>query len=98
MIRNVLDAGSANAKTADWPSYGIYFDPRASEGAKSRRAATESSCFWHTSLQLAIVVTPAITIRTDKQQAVGATEAGEDGGEHAVIEVERSDRTIRRGC
>jgi regulation of enolase protein 1 (concanavalin A-like superfamily) len=33
MIRETLDAGSRNAKTADWPVYnGIYFDLRSSPG------------------------------------------------------------------
>jgi hypothetical protein len=36
MIRNALDAGSANAKTADWPTYaGVYFDVRATEGGST---------------------------------------------------------------
>jgi regulation of enolase protein 1 (concanavalin A-like superfamily) len=33
MIREALSAGSTNAKTADWPSYGgIYFDVRTTTG------------------------------------------------------------------
>ena len=33
MIRNTLDPASANAKTADWPSFnGIYFDLRSTSG------------------------------------------------------------------
>jgi hypothetical protein len=36
MIRNSLDAGSGNAKTADWPAYGaVYFDVRATEGGST---------------------------------------------------------------
>jgi IPT/TIG domain len=36
MIRNTLDAGSANAKTADWAAYGaIYFDVRATSGGST---------------------------------------------------------------
>ena len=36
MIRNTLDAGSANAKTADWRSYGgIYFDVRTAAGGST---------------------------------------------------------------
>ena len=36
MIRNTLDAGSANAKTADWPWYGgIYFDMRTAAGGST---------------------------------------------------------------
>jgi regulation of enolase protein 1 (concanavalin A-like superfamily) len=36
MIRNTLDAGSVNAKTADWRSYGgIYFDVRTAAGGST---------------------------------------------------------------
>src|SRR5712692_9100478 len=36
MIRNTLDAGSVNAKTADWPTFGgIYFDVRATSGGST---------------------------------------------------------------
>jgi subtilase family serine protease len=36
MIRNTLDAGSANAKTAEWPFYdGIFFDVRTTEGGNT---------------------------------------------------------------
>jgi hypothetical protein len=36
MIRNTLDAGSVNAKTADWHSYGgIYFDVRTAAGGNT---------------------------------------------------------------
>jgi len=36
MIRNTLDAGSINAKTAEWRSYnGIYFDVRTSTGGST---------------------------------------------------------------
>jgi len=37
MIRETLDSGSANAKTADWPSYGgyCYFDARTTTGGNT---------------------------------------------------------------
>jgi hypothetical protein len=36
MIRNTMDAGSANAKTAEWPFYGgIFFDVRTTEGGNT---------------------------------------------------------------
>jgi hypothetical protein len=36
MIRNTLDPGSANAKTAEWPFYdGIFFDVRTTEGGNT---------------------------------------------------------------
>jgi hypothetical protein len=49
MIRNTLDAGSANAKTADWPWYGgIYFDMRATAGGSTTEPgnATATPPYW----------------------------------------------------
>src|SRR5208282_2175595 len=44
MIRNALDAGAANAKTAEWPSYnGIYFDIRSAEGGSTSEPGTEAA-------------------------------------------------------
>jgi hypothetical protein len=44
MIRETLDAGSTNAKTADWASYrGIYFDIRTSTGGSTTEPANESA-------------------------------------------------------
>jgi subtilase family serine protease len=44
MIRNTLDSGSANAKTADWPWYGgIYFDMRTTEGGSTTEPANTSA-------------------------------------------------------
>jgi hypothetical protein len=49
MIRNTLDAGSANAKTADWPWYGgIYFDMRTAAGGSTTEPgnATATLPYW----------------------------------------------------
>jgi regulation of enolase protein 1 (concanavalin A-like superfamily) len=44
MIRNTLDAGSANAKTADWPNYhGVYFDVRATSGGNTSEQGSVSA-------------------------------------------------------
>jgi hypothetical protein len=44
MIRNTLDGGSANAKTADWPWYGgIYFDMRTTEGGSTTEPGNTSA-------------------------------------------------------
>jgi hypothetical protein len=44
MIRNTLDAGSANAKTSDWLEYGgIYFDMRTTEGGSTTEPANVSA-------------------------------------------------------
>jgi uncharacterized protein YceK len=43
MIRNTLDAGSLNAKTADWPVYGgIYFDMRTAAGGSTTEPGNAS--------------------------------------------------------
>jgi len=49
MIRNILDAGSANAKTADWRTYGqIYFDLRTVEGGATSEpgSVTAALPYW----------------------------------------------------
>jgi hypothetical protein len=44
MIRNTLDAGSVNAKTADWRSYGgIYFDVRTVAGGSTTEPGNTSA-------------------------------------------------------
>jgi hypothetical protein len=44
MIRNTLDAGSANAKTADWHFYGaIYFDVRTAAGGSTTEPGNASA-------------------------------------------------------
>jgi hypothetical protein len=44
MIRNTLDAGSVNAKTADWSSYGrIYFDVRTAAGGSTSEPGSASA-------------------------------------------------------
>jgi hypothetical protein len=44
LIRNTLDGGSANAKTADWPWYGgIYFDMRTTEGGSTTEPGNTSA-------------------------------------------------------
>jgi len=44
MIRNTLDAGSANAKTAYWAAYGaIYFDVRATSGGSTTEPGVVSA-------------------------------------------------------
>ena len=43
MIRETLDAGSVNAKTADWPAYnGIYFDVRTTTGGGTSEPGSHS--------------------------------------------------------
>jgi hypothetical protein len=49
MIRETLDAGSANAKIAYWPSYaGMYFDTRTSTGGSTSEPGSLSatSPYW----------------------------------------------------
>jgi hypothetical protein len=44
MIRNTLDAGAVNAKTADWRSYGgIYFDVRTAAGGSTTEPGNASA-------------------------------------------------------
>jgi hypothetical protein len=44
MVRNTLDAGSVNAKTADWRSYGgIYFDARTAVGGSTSEPGNASA-------------------------------------------------------
>src|SRR6266478_5790377 len=44
MIREALSAGSTNAKTADWPSYGrIYFDVRTTTGGNTSEPSSVSA-------------------------------------------------------
>jgi hypothetical protein len=44
MIRNTLDAGAVNAKTAEWRSYGgIYFDVRAAAGGSTTEPGNASA-------------------------------------------------------
>jgi IPT/TIG domain len=44
MIRETLDSGSANAKTADWAAYaGIYFDVRTTTGGSTSEPGSESA-------------------------------------------------------
>lgn len=43
MIRETLNAGSTNAKTADWPAYnGIYFDLRSTTGGSTSEPGSKS--------------------------------------------------------
>jgi hypothetical protein len=43
MIRNTLDAASANAKTADWPAFhGIFFDLRSVSGGSTTEPGSQS--------------------------------------------------------
>ena len=44
MIRETLDAGSVNAKTADWPTFGgIYFDVRTTTGGSTSEPSFHSA-------------------------------------------------------